>query len=326
MTGQQIKDLADGLEPLTPRDLGPVVQGFALFFGVVSVIVVCLRIYVRAGYSGVAPRLLGLEDYMTVVATVSLPSLQYMICFWSTDGLIHSQTDATDTRRYFRRSRCTIWSWMSRCQPALTIIPRTRIRVPDVLGDSILYLIDRYQVRHRIHLHTTGQPTASGLSHISQHGSYGHRDCPGPYVCLCKLQADCRNMESGTVSLLPPSSLLWRRVMTVLIWAIRGTCQKKISLQTVSYIVSAIQMATDWVCAAIPCFIVAGLQMSRRRKISVIAILGLGVSASVATCVRMPYLKYYDTVKYPEEIACKPTPLKLGPINAFADAEISIVK
>jgi uncharacterized membrane protein len=96
--------------------------------------------------------------------------------------------------------------------------------------------------------------------------------------------------------------------MTVLIWAIRGTCQKKISLQTVSYIVSAIQMATDWVCAAIPCFIVAGLQMSRRRKISVIAILGLGVSASVATCVRMPYLKYYDTVKYPEEIACKPTP------------------
>lgn len=75
MTGQQIKAVADGLEPLTPKDLGPVVQGFALFFGVVSVIVVCLRIYVRAGYSGVAPRLLGLEDYMTVVATVSLPSI-----------------------------------------------------------------------------------------------------------------------------------------------------------------------------------------------------------------------------------------------------------
>ena len=63
-------------------------------------------------------------------------------------------------------------------------------------------------------------------------------------------------------------------------------------------------MATDWACAIIPCFIVAGLQMSRRRKISVIAILGLGVSASVATCVRMPYLKYYDVVKYPDEIAC----------------------
>lgn len=36
--------------------------------------------------------------------------------------------------------------------------------------------------------------------------------------------------------------------------------------------------------------------MSRRRKISVIAILGLGVSASITTCIRMPYLKYYDVV------------------------------
>jgi hypothetical protein len=59
-------------------------------------------------------------------------------------------------------------------------------------------------------------------------------------------------------------------------------------------------MATDWACAIVPFFIVAGLQMSRRRKISVIAILGLGVSASIG----MPYLKYYDTVKYPNEIAC----------------------
>ncbi|KAM0410837.1 hypothetical protein ACHAPD_010650 [Fusarium lateritium] len=43
--------------------------------------------------------------------------------------------------------------------------------------------------------------------------------------------------------------------------------------------------------------------MSRRRKISAIAILGLGVFASVATCVRMPYLKYYDVAKYPNETA-----------------------
>ncbi|KAJ4050648.1 hypothetical protein NW761_005444 [Fusarium oxysporum] len=62
-------------------------------------------------------------------------------------------------------------------------------------------------------------------------------------------------------------------------------------------------MATDWTCAIIPFFILAGLQISRRRKISVIAILGLGVSASIATCILMPYLKYYDVVKYPNEIA-----------------------
>lgn len=243
-----------------------------------------------------------------------------MLFFWSTDGLIDSKTAAANTRRYFRCSRCTIWSWMSRCQSPLTIVPRTRIRIPDLLGDPILYLIDRYQVRHRIHLHTTGFPTTSGLPHISQHGGHDHRDYPGPYICLCKLQACCRNLESGTVSLLPTSRMFWRQLTTVLTSAASGTCQKMISLQTVSYIVSAIQMATDWVCAAIPCFIVAGLQMSRRRKISVIAILGLGVSASVATCVRMPYLKYYDTARYPEEIACKFIFQRLRHIDTFANA------
>jgi hypothetical protein len=67
-----------------------------------------------------------------------------MLFIWSTHGLIANETDAANTRRHFRRSRCTIWSWMSRCQSPLTIVPRTRIRIPDLLGDFILYLIDRY--------------------------------------------------------------------------------------------------------------------------------------------------------------------------------------
>ncbi|KAG8169535.1 hypothetical protein KVR01_000280 [Diaporthe batatas] len=98
-----------------------------------------------------------------------------------------------------------------------------------------------------------------------------------------------------------------------------GTCQTFISLQTVSYIVSAIQMVTDWVCAGVPFVIVAGLQMSRRKKVSVICILGLGVFASVATCVRMPYLKYYDTTKYPTDIA-----YHLGVINITSNIECGL--
>ncbi|KAH8763606.1 hypothetical protein F5883DRAFT_676241 [Diaporthe sp. PMI_573] len=82
---------------------------------------------------------------------------------------------------------------------------------------------------------------------------------------------------------------------------------------------SAIQMVTDWVCAGIPFVIVAGLQMSRRKKVSVICILGLGVFASVATCVRMPYLKYYDTTKYPTEIA-----YHLGVINITSNIECGL--
>lgn len=87
-----------------------------------------------------------------------------------------------------------------------------------------------------------------------------------------------------------------------------GTCQTKISLTTVSYIVSAVQMATDWACAIIPFFIVAGLQMSMRKKVSVIVILGLGIVASICTVVRLPYLKYYDTTTYPTQTLCKSSP------------------
>lgn len=56
-----------------------------------------------------------------------------------------------------------------------------------------------------------------------------------------------------------------------------------------------------------PWFIVARLQMSRRKKVSVMIILGLGILASIATCVRMPYLKYYDTAAYPDNLLCGST-------------------
>ncbi|KAF6518007.1 hypothetical protein HZS61_002085 [Fusarium oxysporum f. sp. conglutinans] len=204
MTGEQIQALADALEPLTPKDLGPAVQGFAIAFGITSVVVVCLRVYVRAGLSGVSPRLLGFEDYLAVVATILL--------------------------------------------------------IPAVV---FAFLAARYGVGSR----DANIPNQMYLIRATEYQTYWE--------------------------------LLYFTSSTI----IKGTCQKVISLQTVSYIVSAIQMATDWACAIIPFFIVAGLQMSRRRKISVIAILGLGVSASIATCIRMPYLKYYDVVKYPNEIA-----------------------
>ncbi|KAI0018203.1 hypothetical protein F4780DRAFT_752443 [Xylariomycetidae sp. FL0641] len=81
-----------------------------------------------------------------------------------------------------------------------------------------------------------------------------------------------------------------------------GTCQKAITLETVSYIVSAVQMATDWTCSIIPCFIVAHLQMPPRKKVAVVFVLGLGILASIATIVRMPLLKYYDVEAHPVDL------------------------
>ncbi|KAK1654156.1 hypothetical protein BDP81DRAFT_467792 [Colletotrichum phormii] len=68
-----------------------------------------------------------------------------------------------------------------------------------------------------------------------------------------------------------------------------------------------------------PFFIVAGLQLSRRKKVSVIAILGLGIFASIATCIRMPYLKYYDAAKYLTEIV-----YHLGVISITSNLECSL--
>ena len=64
-------------------------------------------------------------------------------------------------------------------------------------------------------------------------------------------------------------------------------------------------MVTDWVSAILPWFIVADLQMPYRRKIAIVFILGLGIFASIATCVRMPYLKYWDTAKHPHNFLCQ---------------------
>ncbi|KAM0812006.1 hypothetical protein AB5N19_14323 [Seiridium cardinale] len=78
-----------------------------------------------------------------------------------------------------------------------------------------------------------------------------------------------------------------------------GKCTTYISWVTVGTITSSVQLITDVISAAIPWFVVARLQMPRRRKISVMIILGLGIVASVAICVRMPFLQYFNTSKYP---------------------------
>ena len=53
---------------------------------------------------------------------------------------------------------------------------------------------------------------------------------------------------------------------------------------------TAIACITDWVFAVLPAFIVMGLQMGSREKVSVILILSMGVLASIASIARIPYV------------------------------------
>lgn len=85
----------------------------------------------------------------------------------------------------------------------------------------------------------------------------------------------------------------------------RGTCLPGNGFIIISYFGSVVQVITDWVCAIMPFFVVKNLQMTRRRKVSLLAVLMLGILASVISLVRMPFYKYYDKAAYPDDYLCK---------------------
>ncbi|RYP18747.1 hypothetical protein DL765_003769 [Monosporascus sp. GIB2] len=72
-----------------------------------------------------------------------------------------------------------------------------------------------------------------------------------------------------------------------------GTCSGNDIILMGSYAFSWIAIASDLACAVIPYLIVRNLEMPRRSKHSIIVILGIGVLASVACVVRIPYFSYY---------------------------------
>ncbi|KAM5361834.1 hypothetical protein ACJZ2D_012864 [Fusarium nematophilum] len=83
-----------------------------------------------------------------------------------------------------------------------------------------------------------------------------------------------------------------------------GVCSPPIVITSLSYLVSAAAVATDWICAVLPGFMLYKAQMKRATKISISIILGLGVLASIATIVRLPYIAFYaKTENYLHNVA-----------------------
>ncbi|GKT60228.1 integral membrane protein [Colletotrichum tofieldiae] len=273
MTGEQIQAIAYELPPLDPKGLAAGVEFVAIVLGIISVIIVSLRIYVRAGLSGASTALWGIEDYLAVVGLLPfIPAVVFAV-YASRYGVGFHDADIPSQLYLIRASEYqTYWE-------VLYFISSTIIKC--AIGFTCIRLDQRKRVVVCMSVNMSVMVVVAILA-------------------LAFVFANCT-----------PFAATWNPAL--------GTCQKIISLQTVSYIVSVIQMVTDWTCAIVPCFIVAGLQMSRRKKISVICILGLGIFASIATCVRMPYLKYYDTAKYPTEVA-----YHLGVISITSNVECSL--
>ncbi|KAL6354296.1 hypothetical protein LRP88_11622 [Fusarium phalaenopsidis] len=90
-------------------------------------------------------------------------------------------------------------------------------------------------------------------------------------------------------------------LMGVMIATNVGSLQVGGRFMNLSYIGTTVQVASDWTCAITPFFIVYSLQMPKRVKISVAAILGLGVVASIAALMRIVSYKYIDIRVYPKD-------------------------
>lgn len=56
-----------------------------------------------------------------------------------------------------------------------------------------------------------------------------------------------------------------------------GNCSPPTVITSLSYLVSAAAVATDWVCAILPGFMLYKTQMKTATKVSISIILGLGV-------------------------------------------------
>ncbi|KAF5020649.1 hypothetical protein F66182_7326 [Fusarium sp. NRRL 66182] len=72
-----------------------------------------------------------------------------------------------------------------------------------------------------------------------------------------------------------------------------GTCSSPVVIVSLSYLVSAAAVATDFVCSILPGFMLYKAQMKLATKVSISVILGMGILASIATIVRLPYIKFY---------------------------------
>lgn len=68
-----------------------------------------------------------------------------------------------------------------------------------------------------------------------------------------------------------------------------GTCLPNIITVVITFVISALNLITDVTTAILPFLMLRKLQMDRQRKLAIIAVLSLGVLASIATIARLPF-------------------------------------
>ncbi|KAI0452562.1 hypothetical protein F5B21DRAFT_330323 [Xylaria acuta] len=83
-------------------------------------------------------------------------------------------------------------------------------------------------------------------------------------------------------------------------WGIgEGTCLPAAVLANTGYSISAMDIASSFLYAGLPAYLLKGVQLSTRVKASIIILLGLGVASSVVTIIRLKYLVDVGNLKSP---------------------------
>ncbi|GAP91003.2 putative integral membrane protein [Rosellinia necatrix] len=78
-----------------------------------------------------------------------------------------------------------------------------------------------------------------------------------------------------------------------------GTCLPAAVLANTGYSISAMDIASSFLYAGLPAYLLKGVQLSTRVKASIIVLLGLGVASSVVTIIRLKYLVDVGNLKSP---------------------------
>ncbi|KAK7756524.1 hypothetical protein SLS62_001359 [Diatrype stigma] len=125
----------------------------------------------------------------------------------------------------------------------------------------------------------------------------------GIAAALLRLATLARRYRYPVLAILAAAPLFACAAAAVLLYSCRpvgaqwdaalGPCPTRRLMADFSAAFTALTVALDWACAAIPYLLLRGLQMHARTKVSLFALLAFGGLAGVSALIRLPYLKYY---------------------------------
>ncbi|KAK7937328.1 uncharacterized protein PG986_014196 [Apiospora aurea] len=241
---------------MQPTDLAAATLVATIALGVLSIITVALRIYVRINMKS-----LGLDDYMMTIGL-----LFFVTCctFTSMDvysGLGHRdaafKTGFSKDDSYFLTVNAAKW---------LVFFQITYAWSLPFIKSSISWALLRFTTRRRyVYPLWAVMVLSVGIT----------------FVGFVAVMVNCT-----------PFAASWDPSLRAPVGA--GHCDTSGRISQISYVISAISVITDWACAIIPAFVIYGLKMSKNLKITLMFILALGALASISTIVRLPYLQFYN--------------------------------